>query len=262
MANQPKNYYMINNGTMQAIDYNPFLSEDSLARNTREVELFARKVSSGFKGVKVGVQCGSDLDSTYCQPINKEKLQQIMRDFVKMITSKYVPVNGKTVEKNKWCIGTFGSLWLDMDEKKYDVDHIRCALYIKSLQSEWIHGDTPYVVLITVEKGKETPKVKESNLDKKRRKRQEKKQQKQEELEMKQEQEAEKEAQRQRDEKIRLQKEQELTQGPAFLPYPVPDISMYNSYRDDFVLTPEIEAELPPLEEFTDDESDFVVVKN
>lgn len=260
MANQAKNY-IINNGTMQAIDYNPFLSQDSLARNTREVELFARKVSSGFGKVKVGVQCGSDLD-TYCQPINKEKLQQIMRDFVKMITSKYVPVNGKTVEKNKWCIGSFGSIWLDMDAKKYDVDYIRCALSIKSLQSEWKHGDIPYVILITVEKGKDefrTPTVKESNLDKKRRKRQEKKQQKQEELETKQEEEAQKEAQkeaqRQRDEKIRLQKEQELKQGPAFLPYPVPDISMYNPYRDDFVLTPEIEAELPPLEEFTDDEN-------
>lgn len=236
MAKQAKNY-IINNGTMQSIDYNPFLSQDSLARNTREVELFARKVSSGFGGIKVGVQCGSRLDSTYCQPINKEKLQQIMRDFVKMITSKYVPVNGETVEKNKWCIGTFGSIWLDMDAKKYDVDYIRCALSIKSLQSKWTHGDIPYVILITVEKGKEefkAPIVKESNLDKKRRKRQEKKQQKQEELETKQEEEAQKEAereaQRQREEKIRIQREEELKQGPAFLPFPVPDISMYQPY--------------------------------
>ena len=226
MANQPKNY-IINNGTMQSIDYNPFLSQDSLARNTREVELFARKVSSGFGNVKVGVQCGADLDSTYCQPINKEKLQQIMRDFVKMITSKYVPVNGKTVEKNKWCIGTFGSIWLDMDAKKYDVDHIRCALSIKSLQSEWNHGDTPYVVLITVEKGKDefkTPTVKESNLDKKRRKRQEKKQQKQEEQEEKQE---EQRIQKEQQDALRLQREKEIEQGPQFLPYPVPDISFF-----------------------------------
>jgi hypothetical protein len=93
---------------------------------------------------------GHRLDPECCAPIDKKLIYTILRDAIAIITDNR-PINGKP---ENWSCGCFGSRWLDIDPRPYDLDYIRCAFYSKKTsKKDWKH-EKPYAIQITIEKGR------------------------------------------------------------------------------------------------------------
>ena len=93
---------------------------------------------------------GYNLEPQLCAEILPEVLGLISRDFIKIILNN-PNINGKT---NNFSTGGFGSIWMDMDAEKYDLDYIRVAFYSKKFEKNWRHSK-PYAIRITCEKANE-----------------------------------------------------------------------------------------------------------
>jgi len=84
-----------------------------------------------------------------CVRVSNEKLKQIMMEAVHLLSSGRMKLNGET---NNWSVGNMGSVWCDMDAKKFGVTYIRIAFYSKSSYPGTWKFPKPYIVDISVEK--------------------------------------------------------------------------------------------------------------
>ena len=105
-----------------------------------------------------GFNCGSKIEPSLCEPIDKSTMRDICVDSGRMIL-KGMKVNG---EEGQWSNGFMGSRWFDMDAKKYGCDYIRVAFYSKKFYPGKWSGDKPYRIIITAEKGKKREPESES----------------------------------------------------------------------------------------------------
>ena len=92
---------------------------------------------------------GSKLDPECCVPVPKYLKDAIMKEVVQKILVG-MKVNGKP---GNWSCGELGSRWFDIDADKYGVDYIRVAFYSKKGDAKW-DEDKPYLIVVTVEKGR------------------------------------------------------------------------------------------------------------
>ena len=92
---------------------------------------------------------GFAFDNHCCKMIGKDKLKIIIKDAVELLVSGKMKVNGKI---NNWSNGCFGSIWFDMNAKKYGLDSIRGGLYSKETYAgKWEHNKHYLIEIIAEE---------------------------------------------------------------------------------------------------------------
>ena len=134
-------------------DSDPFISNERANQTKKSLENFT-KLMTGRPDLldtlcEIRAMCGSKLDGECCKPVDKNTIMKIGDDVVQLLTSGKMKVNGN---RNNWSNGCFGSIWIDMDAKMYDVDYIRCAFYSKATFKGVWPTKKNYLITVTVEK--------------------------------------------------------------------------------------------------------------
>lgn len=138
-------------------DSNPIKTDDQITGLRKEMQNYAKRVAERgteefFTITNIDVLSAHHKFPGECEPVPKETLIKIGRDFV------YILCSGTKVNAtlNNWNVGFLGSRWLDMKGEIYGVDRIRAAFYSKKhygmrSDKEWPY-DKPYAIQIMVEK--------------------------------------------------------------------------------------------------------------
>jgi len=129
------------------------MNKNNLEAKRKDLENYIKCVTCNIERLTgltdISAIDGAALDPYSCKKMSRDVLRAVLDEFVKIAISN-PKINGKM---NNWSTGGFGSIWMDMDAKKFGIDYIRVAFYSKKFQDEWKH-DKPYSIQITCEKSK------------------------------------------------------------------------------------------------------------
>ncbi len=122
-------YQVITKDNMDSV----LLSEDKTTALRKQLNDFLRCIRNKpdlfFDLTAFKVQCGSKVDSGCCAPISQDTLKRIAIDALDMIIKGEGVTEDDEAVYGKWCVGCFGSVWLDMNPDVYGIDHIRIAFH-------------------------------------------------------------------------------------------------------------------------------------
>jgi hypothetical protein len=134
-------------------EINKMMNKNNLEAKRKDLENYVKCVAGSVEMLSgltnISAIDGVALDPYACKVVGRDVLRAVMDEFVMIATNK-PKINGKM---NNWSTGGFGSIWMDMDAKKFGIDYIRVAFYSKKFQDEWEHNK-PYSIQITCEKSK------------------------------------------------------------------------------------------------------------
>jgi hypothetical protein len=132
-----------------------FKSDDHIAKLKKDVLNFQKVIYRNPERLLAladsGVVSGHQIDPECCASIPDDILRRIAHDTAILLLEGNAKLNGKT---NNWSVGGFGSVWMDLDAKKYGLDHIRLAYYSKATSTDGWTWAKPILIRITAEKSK------------------------------------------------------------------------------------------------------------
>jgi hypothetical protein len=132
-----------------------FKSDDHISKLKQDVLNFQKVIRNNPQRLiaiaDFGIVSGQQIDPESCGHIDPAVLRLIIGEAGHILTSGNPKINGKT---NNWSVGAFGSVWMDLDARKYGIDHIRLAYYSKTTSKDGWSWDKPILLRITAEKSK------------------------------------------------------------------------------------------------------------